>query len=491
MTETAKVRIEGLGTDDAASRVEQQKLRLDFLNAFHVAFKGARFFPPQNGSVIRKIHELLEFIQRVFETEGACNLEHVHGSLMLNAARLKTDVAGLVPYNFVMETFTKLRTGSIQFDAGITFEDLRNFLYVFAKIDPRDSGDDPFKMLEEGVKRPGLTGVTVGPEDDRSLAMRNDDLRRHSVDIYFRSISVAKSILQNAHAGKAVNFRHAKRAVQQMVDIAMEDEFFLLALSSIKNYDEYTYNHSSNVAVLAITFGQHLGLDKKLLGALGMAALLHDIGKTDIDKEVLNKSGKLSRDEWDMLKSHPMLGVKRLLRSGEMNELLMRAIVVAFQHHKRVDLQGYPETPSERELNLFSRIVAIADCYDALTTPRVYRSRSYSAAEAFDIMLDDSGTVFDPTLLNEFALFLSLYPVGTVLQLDTGESALVYRVRHDIEVLDRPTVKVVADPAGNRVEPFVADLNERNPDGTFKRNVVCVVAPSKYFENLEEYFAML
>lgn len=276
-----------------------------------------------------------------------------------------------------------------------------------------------------------------------------------------------------------------------MVDIAMEDQFFLLALSSIKNYDEYTYNHSTNVAVLSITFGQHLGFDKRLLGALGMAALLHDIGKTDIDKEVLNKSGKLTRDEWDMLKSHPVLGVRRLLGCAEMNELLIRSIIVTFQHHKRVDLQGYPETTSDRELNLFSKIVAIADCYDALTTPRVYRSRSYSAAEAFSIMLDDSGSVFDPLLLNKFALFLSLYPVGTMLRLDTGESALVYRVRHEIETLDRPTVKIVTDPEGNKIEPVIVDLGERGPDGNFTRNVVTVVAPSKYFEDLDEYFKML
>jgi len=490
MTQTDNAQLDDFVTEGAGHKL-QQKLRLDLLNALHVAFKGARFFPPQNESVIKKIHQLLHLVEQVFEMEGSCNLEHVHGSLMLNATRVKTDVAGLVPYNFMMETFSRLKTGSLLFEPTLTFEDLRSFLYVFAKIDPKDSGDNPYEMFEEGLNRQGLTCVTLRPEDDRSLTSRNDDLRRNSVDIYFRSISVAKSILQNAHAGKAVNFRRAKRAVQTMVDIAQEDEFFLVALSSIKNYDEYTYNHSSNVAVLSITFGQHLGLSKRLLGALGMAALLHDIGKTDIEKDVLNKTGKLSRDEWEMLKSHPMLGVKRLLRCAEMNDMLIRAIIVAFQHHKRIDLQGYPETVSDQELNLFSKIVAIADCYDALTTPRVYRSRSYSAAEAFDIMLDDAGTVFDPLLLNEFALFLSFYPVGTMLKFDTGESALVYRVKHEVGAMDRPTVKVITDAQGSRIDPVVTDLAEKNPDGTFKRNVVEVVPPSKYFKDLEEYFAML
>jgi len=490
MTDAVNAQLDTLGIDAAVAK-EHQKLRLEFLNAFHVAFKGARFFPPQNESVIRKTQQLLELMKKTFKTEGACNLEHVHGFLMLNATRIKTDVAGILPYNFIMEALSRFKTGSIFFGQTITFEDLRNFLCVFAKLDPKDSGDDPYKMFEEAIKRQGLTCVKIGPEDDQSLAMRNENLRRNSVDIYFRSISVAKSILQNAHAGKAVNFRKAKRAVQTMVDIAMEDEFFLVALSSIKNYDEYTYNHSTNVAVLSITFGQHLGLDKEMLSTLGMAALLHDVGKVDIDKEVLNKSGKLSRDEWEMLKAHPLLGVGKLLKTGEMREMLIRAMVVAFQHHRRIDLQGYPETTSTRDLNLFSKVVAIADCYDALTTPRAYRERSYSAAEALGIMLDDSGSMFDPVLLSKFAFFLSLYPVGTMLQLDTGEMALVYRVRHDIEALDRPSLKILTNPEGERIEPFVADLNERDDDGNFTRNVVAVVAPSKHFENLEEYFSML
>ena len=236
MTETTNTQLDQLRLQtDTGEHQEQQKLRLEFLNALHVAFKGARFFPSQNESVIRRIQQLLELMVHLFKTEGACNLEYVHGFLMLNGTRLKTDVAGLVPYNFMMETMDKLKTGTISFDMSITFEDLRNFLYVFAKIEPKDSGEAPFKMFEESIKRQGLTCVTIGPEDDQSLATRNDDLRRSSVDIYFRSISVARSILQNAHAGKAVNFRRAKRAVQTMVDIAMEDEFFLLALSSIKN----------------------------------------------------------------------------------------------------------------------------------------------------------------------------------------------------------------------------------------------------------------
>jgi putative nucleotidyltransferase with HDIG domain len=490
MSETLSQQLQN-ATREKGQNQEQNKLRLEFLNALHVAYKGAKFFPPQNESVIKKIQQLHELIRTLARTEGACHLEHMHSFLLLNGSRLKTDVAGLMPYNFMMETMGKLKTGAIGFAPDLAFEDLRKFLYVFSKLDPKDAGENPCAALDAALKKEGLASIVIGPEDDRAISARSEDMRRHSVDIYFRSISVAKSILQNAHSGKAVDFRRAKRAVQTMVDIAQEDEFFLVALSSIKNYDEYTYNHSANVAVLSITFGQHLGLDKKLLGALGMGALLHDIGKTEIDKEILNKPGKLTRDEWEVLKTHPVLGVKMLLKSAEMNELLVRSIIVAFQHHKRNDLQGYPETRSSRDINLLSKIVAIADCYDALTTPRVYRSKSYSAAEALGVMLDDCGTIFDPNLLNEFARFLTLYPIGTMVRLDTGETALVYRVSHEVETLDRPTAKILTDPSGAQVEPFTVSLDEKNPDGTFKRNIAEALAPSKYFKNLEDYFRLL
>ena len=490
MTESANLALEGLQTG-SAGKMELQKLRLDFLNAFHVAFKGARFFPPQNESVISKIEQLFEIMKKLCVQDGACNIENIHSFLMLNGTRIKTDVAGLVSYNFIMEIMNKLKVGTLSFEPTITFEELRSFLYVFAKLDPNDSREDSFTLFNEELKRIGMTTVTVLKLDAQDLSAYNEGLRLLSVDTYFRSISVAKNILKNAHAGKAVNFRKAKRAVQTMVDIAEKDEFFLLSLSTIKNYDEYTYNHSTNVAVLCITFGQQLNLGKQLLSSVGMASLLHDVGKTDIDKDVLNKSGKLNRDEWEMLKSHPIMGVRRLLKTAELNEMLIRSIIVAFQHHKRIDLKGYPDTVSQRELNLLSKIVAIADCYDALTTPRVYRKKSYSAAEAFSIMLDDAGTVFDPTLLNKFALFLSLYPVGTLLELDTGEMALVYRVRHELETLDRPSVKLVTDCDGNKIEPMLIDLNDKDENGNYLRNTVNICPPDKHFENLDDYFALL
>jgi len=183
------------------------------------------------------------------------------------------------------------------------------------------------------------------------------------------------------------------------------------------------------------------------------------------------------------------MGVKRLLQSAEMNEMVMRSIVVAFQHHRRMDLEGYPETDSGRELNFFSKIVAIADCYDALTTPRIYRSRSYSAAEAFGIMLDDIGTVFDP-VPPEFVCAVPLpLPRGHHAETGIGESALVFRVNHDVELLDRPMIKIVTDTEGKANRPILASAAEKDTDGNYKRNVTAMTPRASSSRTSTKYFS--
>lgn len=470
---------------------DQQKLRLDLVTALHVAAKGARFFPRQNESVIAKTWHLLECIRQVRDREGGVVLEEAYSFLMLNGSRIKTDVAGMAPYNFVLGTMQKLHCGDLTLDELLTFEELREFLYVFTA---KEASDDKnvFKHFHQQIVRLGLKSIKVVEADTRPLLSRTDELRQAAVDIYFKSIAVTRNVLENAHAGKAVNFRRAKRAMQTMVDITSRDRFLLVALTNIKNYDEYTYNHSTNVAVLALTFGQHLGMSPKTLGELGMAAMFHDIGKTEIDPKVLNKPGKLNRDEWELVKSHPVAGVKNLLKSSNMNEMLIRSVIVALQHHQRVDLGGYPNTDHSGTVDFFGRLVSICDVYDALTTPRVYRKESYSAAQAMAIMLDEAGKAFDARLVREFVRFLSLYPVGTTLRLDNGAIGVVCQAHSDDDLLDRPVVKLITDDQGNRLEPVRVDLAETDPQtGAFKRSPAKVLAPREFFRDLQEYFDLL
>ena len=309
--------------------------------------------------------------------------------------------------------------------------------------------------------------MSIETEDEQSVASRNAELRRHSVDIYFRSISVAKSILQNAHAGKAVNFRKAKRAVQTMVDIAMKDEFFLLALSSIKNYDEYTFNHSVNVCIYTTALAEGLATDSQEVVRIAQAALLHDVGKILIADEILYKPGRLSEAEWRIMRQHPLVGAKILVEAQGVDEL---AVNVAFGHHLRHDRQGYPETTGAVEIDPVTELVNVVDVYEAVAAKRPYKE-PVAPERAVEVLLDGSGRDFNPVCVEAFLGCLGVYPLATRVLLANGCQGEVLSTNPEDPF--HPLVQVTRDPEGQAVRgDEQVDTAERDEAGRYRCEVV-------------------
>jgi putative nucleotidyltransferase with HDIG domain len=188
---------------------------------------------------------------------------------------------------------------------------------------------------------------------DEEIYVDSEDRKRHSKEVYFKSISLVKEVMEGVKSQKMLNVRKAKRLMQNAVNAIVEDESTLLGLANIKNYDEYTFNHSVNVAIYAIALGQRIGIPKKHLSHLGMAAMFHDIGKVRIPKEVLNKTGKLSAEEWAIMRLHPLAGAEIVMRMKDWGELSTRMIHATFEHHLKYDLSGYPRLTRKRKLSLF------------------------------------------------------------------------------------------------------------------------------------------
>jgi len=471
------------------SQAHVARQRLKFVTGLYVAVKNARIFAPGNDVSVESIRSLLGSIRDILEADGILVLRVVHNYLLLNDVRVKADLATMACYNFVLEELQRFGIGAVSFAADVDEEELGLFVSLLAGFEVETR--DPFTEFREELDGSGVGSVVVDKEVEPDEELTSEDVATRSRDVYFRSLSVAREVLSRARSGRAVNFKRAKRVVQNVIDVAMEEESFLLALSSIKNHDQYTFNHSANVCVLSIGLGQKLGLSKLVLEVLGMGALLHDVGKTAIPLEVLNKPGKLDEDEWRLMQRHPLMGVRSLLRTHQASGFLLRAIVMAFEHHQRVDLTGYPSSKEKREQNLLSKIVAIADCYDAITTPRVYRRVAFKPPEAFHIMLEDSGTAFDPTLLSLFIATIGLYPLGSLVKLDSNELGLVCSINPQPQFIDRPRVKIVADPSG-KLAMKVIDLTEVDETtGAFTRSIVDCLTPSEYFDHLDDYLDML
>jgi len=474
--------------ESAASKAETAHLRLKFVTTFYIAIRNSRIFEAENEAAVQSIQNLLEAIRAIIEAEGRFVLKVVHNYMVLNGNRVKADVRMMSCYSFVFAELQRIKMGGIMFEEGISEDDLRKFIYMLGGFEAETQ--NPYKEFSSKLRVSGVRGIVIEREVEIEEEVISEDVRERSGETYFQSISVAREILTRVQSGKTVNFKQAKRVVQNMIDIAMEEDYFLMSLTAIKNHDEYTFNHSANVCVMSVGFGQKLGLSKVALEALGMGALLHDVGKTVIPREVLNKPGKLIEDEWGLMRRHPTMGVKSLLKNHSPSDLLLYAILIAFEHHQRVDMTGYPHVKEKRQQSFLSKIVALADCYDALTTPRIYRRIALKPPEAFKIMIEESGKAFDAELLKFFILSVGLYPIGSLVKLDTGEMGLVYSANQQSRYIDRPLIKVVSDPSGKLAMNLI-DLTETDSAGKFTRNIVDCVTPSEYFEDMGDYLDAL
>lgn len=251
--------------------------------------------------------------------------------------------------------------------------------------------------------------------------------------------SVVARFMHEARAGKGVDNTRTKEVVGSMVDSVMRNQDALLSLSRLKDYDNYTFGHSVNVSIIAIALGRHLGYPADKLGSLGFGAILHDIGKMKVPDKILNKPAILTDEEFCEMKNHVSYGAAIL---GNTEHISSDAIGIAFQHHERYDGKGYPRGLLGRDLHPYSRIVCIADVYDAMTTVRPYSS-PMGPSDALKRIYGAKGTHFDPVMVDRFIKCLGIYPIGSHVKLDNGEIAEVKSVNR--KDLLRPAVTLLYD----------------------------------------------
>jgi HD-GYP domain-containing protein (c-di-GMP phosphodiesterase class II) len=217
---------------------------------------------------------------------------------------------------------------------------------------------------------------------------------------------------------------------------------------------------------------------------------MHDIGKSRIDLTLLNKEVALDEQEWRRMQAHPWLGTLTLFKMREGEDLPYRAILAAHEHHMKVDLSGYPRPVRPRRLGFFSRVVAVADGYDAATTRRSYQSDPWEPAAVLREMWLNPGRGYDPVLVKALINLLGIYPVGTVVILDSFEVAIVAGPGSNSEHLHRPMVRIAVDARGARLAPpgQLVDLAVARPDGSHARTIVKVTSPDRYGLVVGDYF---
>ncbi len=289
--------------------------------------------------------------------------------------------------------------------------------------------------------------------------------------IFSTTSRLIQSFLKDVEVNQNLDIEEAKEAVDQVVHSVIKTPDALMWLTQLKKRDEYTSQHSMNVCVLSVALGRHIGLSEKELKELGLCGMLHDMGKMLIPNKILNKPGKLKGKEIKIMKYHTVLGLKILKKSK--GRVPLSVINVAYSHHERVDGKGYPRGIGQDKLTRATRVVAIADMYDALTSDRVYR-KGCSHLEAIDIMNKMSGKHLDYALMLKFIECLSVYPPGSIVELTNDEIAIVVEVNQDEKLRPKIILLLGADKQPKKEKPIDLSLREEDMGGemyTIKRTV--------------------
>ena len=291
--------------------------------------------------------------------------------------------------------------------------------------------------------------------------------------LYDDAVTVAERLWDSADVEGKPDADAAGGMVDSLAQAVAQNRTALLALTALKNYDNYTFTHMVNVSILTMGQARGLGVEGPLLREFGLAALMHDIGKVKTPIEILNKPEKLTDKEFEILKRHTVDGAEILRNTPEMPAL---APVVAFEHHLRADGTGYPGGVRRPQLNLGTMLCGIADVYDAMRSQRIYQ-QAYPTDRILAVLQKNDGTQFDQHLVRRFSQLVGIFPAGNLVRLDAGEIAVV--IKEYAPDPYRPRVKVLLAADGTALDrPYEVNLWD-DEDGQ-ARSIQAPLDPAQY-----------
>lgn len=467
----------GLSYQEAGRRV---------LTAFYGALSALRLYPLENDAVQQTLDELHAIVTRIVDQEGGAEIRVVGDFFFLNETRLRLDLSNFATFGSFSRALQDHGIGAVEILPGVERGEWAPFVSLLLR---KPTTEDPFEAFMERLSGTPVEHLELRPEKDVQEPEKDEEALLAAKRTYAQSVRVARDVLGDVRLGKAVNVRKVKRAVQGIVDQVLSNESSMITMTTLRDFDEYTFTHCVNVCIFSVVMGQRLGLDKRQLYELGLGALFHDVGKQRVAHDIINKPGGLTDDEWAELKEHTTEGLLQLFRLHGFADVPYRQMLMAYEHHMKLDLSGYPRNARDREPTLFSRIVSVADAFDAGTSVRSYQYRPWPPDAVLGEMRDNPKRGFDPLLVKALITATGVYPIGTLVILDTHELAVVSEVNKDLDLLHRPKVKVISDPLGvPLVESVTLDLAQDDPaTGRPRHTIIKTTDPQKYGIRVSDY----
>jgi HD-GYP domain-containing protein (c-di-GMP phosphodiesterase class II) len=460
------------------------------LLSLYTALRSLKLYPVENATVQKALDDLDITARALLATESEVELRLAGDFIFVNATRLRLELDNYASFSHILAVLRTFQIGALRIHPGVTRREWQVLLSLLLSLAERGEADERFDTLIERLAGGEVRGLEIERASPSESETDTEQAKQAAKRVYSQGVAVTKEVITGARLGRATSVKRVKRAVQLIVDQVLNNETSVVGLTTIRDYDEYTFTHSVNVCIFSVALGKKLGLSRLQLYDLGMTALLHDVGKARVPIEILNKTTGLDDTEWRIMQGHPWLGAMTLFSLRSHEEIPYRAILVAHEHHMKTDLTGYPKCVRPRTLGLFSRIVSVADGFDAATTRRSYQTVPIEPDQVLREMWENPKRGYEHVLVKALINLIGIYPVGTCVILDTFEVGLVAAPNPEGQQLNRPLVRIAVDVNGAMQPPpgELVSLTDQDASGGYLRSIVKVTNPSRYGLTVGDYF---
>ena len=443
----------------------------ELITSLYGLFKTLKVFDIDNKSAQSVFEKFNAVAARFLASEDSVEIQLVGNQFFINQNKVAVGYAGYDAFNAFAHDMTERGIGTVILKSGFSGKEIAAFARAFIDFQVSEAfNDKPFDEFAPIADRLNLEHIEIRKLIvEETVGSMTDEDMEDEVAAFLKTVYVVLKIFESAQKSRKVNLTNAKRAVQKLVSVTEEHPDRMVTLLKIADLKNYLAFHSVNTAVYAIMIAERIGLSKVKRSLVGICGLFHDLGMLTVDESILNCAGSLSAEQWAPIWKHPAEGTKMLLRTERIVEAMTRSMQAAFQHQMRDDEMGYPRLERNDELNLFTKIVKVADGFDAMTQDRPYR-RAMTEAQALQELLSLTDTVYERIFIKILANVLGVYPIGVSVKLNTGEMGMVHEENPDPDYKDKPVVRVYADAHGRRIDKVV-DLMEKEM-GIFKYWIV-------------------
>ncbi len=364
----------------------------------YILFRITGIYDSMNETILNTAKRLLSDMERLLQENGEFAIKIIQETFYIEGIRIKAGVSDIESFTTLAEELKKRSIGVLDFRMPLVEADIINLAYAIRR--GTEVSDIQSTLEQKSTQNITLGGPVLLQEQESVDLKDNKALARRA---YEEAVTVMMETDRSIRAGRRIKLKRIKRALQYIVDSIATDESYLLEFVLSERYEDSYYCHSANISILAVALGKNAGFDRVHLRTLAMAAFFHDCGKVAIPMSILNKKAQYTEKEQELIRRHPVEGIKVILRLFGLSEISVICMFVSFQHHMRLDLSGYPEAPDNKKPIVYSRIVNIVNDFENLVSGRDYERKRLRPNDALHEMLKGSGNLYDPSLMKAFA----------------------------------------------------------------------------------------